>query len=68
MTVPLLAVSIPLLDVSLTILRRFLRNQPIFSRTAGISTTVCWIAAWLRRGRCWYFIWFARRRRPSHCS
>jgi UDP-GlcNAc:undecaprenyl-phosphate GlcNAc-1-phosphate transferase len=30
-TVPLLALAIPLLDVSLAILRRFLRNQPIFS-------------------------------------
>jgi UDP-GlcNAc:undecaprenyl-phosphate GlcNAc-1-phosphate transferase len=28
--VPLLALSIPLLDVSLSVLRRFLRNQPIF--------------------------------------
>jgi UDP-GlcNAc:undecaprenyl-phosphate/decaprenyl-phosphate GlcNAc-1-phosphate transferase len=35
MAVPLLAVSIPLLDVSLTILRRFLRNQPIFSADRG---------------------------------
>jgi UDP-GlcNAc:undecaprenyl-phosphate GlcNAc-1-phosphate transferase len=35
MIVPLLAVSIPLLDVSLTILRRFLRNQPIFSADRG---------------------------------
>jgi UDP-GlcNAc:undecaprenyl-phosphate/decaprenyl-phosphate GlcNAc-1-phosphate transferase len=35
MTVPLLAVAIPLLDVSLTILRRFLRNQPIFSADRG---------------------------------
>jgi len=30
MLVPLLALSIPLLDVSLAVLRRFLRNQPIF--------------------------------------
>jgi len=29
--VPLLALSIPLLDVSLSVLRRFLRNQPIFT-------------------------------------
>ena len=29
--VPLLALSIPLLDVSLSVIRRFLRNQPIFS-------------------------------------
>jgi UDP-GlcNAc:undecaprenyl-phosphate GlcNAc-1-phosphate transferase len=29
--VPLLALSIPLLDVSLSVVRRFLRNQPIFS-------------------------------------
>ena len=35
MMVPLLAVSIPLLDVSLTFLRRFLRNQPIFSADRG---------------------------------
>ncbi|HEY2842781.1 MAG TPA: MraY family glycosyltransferase [Bryobacteraceae bacterium] len=35
MLVPLVAVSIPLLDVSLTILRRFLRNQPIFSADRG---------------------------------
>ncbi|HYV61496.1 MAG TPA: MraY family glycosyltransferase, partial [Bryobacteraceae bacterium] len=32
---PMLAISIPLLDVSLTILRRFLRNQPIFSADRG---------------------------------
>jgi len=31
MLVPLLALSIPLLDVSLSVLRRFLRKQPIFS-------------------------------------
>jgi len=31
MLVPLLALSIPLLDVSLSVIRRFLRNQPIFS-------------------------------------
>jgi len=31
MLVPLLALSIPLLDVSLSVLRRFLRNQSIFS-------------------------------------
>ena len=31
MLVPLLALSIPLLDVSLSVLRRFLRRQPIFS-------------------------------------
>ncbi|MGO9231085.1 MAG: MraY family glycosyltransferase [Bryobacteraceae bacterium] len=31
MLVPLLALSIPLLDVSLAVLRRFLRNQPIFA-------------------------------------
>jgi len=35
MTVPLLALAIPLLDVSLTVLRRFLRNQPIFSADRG---------------------------------
>ena len=29
--VPLLALSIPLLDVSLSVLRRFLRNRPIFA-------------------------------------
>jgi UDP-GlcNAc:undecaprenyl-phosphate GlcNAc-1-phosphate transferase len=34
-TVPVLALSIPLLDVSLAILRRFLRNQPIFSADRG---------------------------------
>lgn len=35
MTVPLLAVSIPLLDVVLSILRRFLRNRPIFQADRG---------------------------------
>jgi len=35
MFVPLLALSIPLLDVSLSVLRRFLRNQPIFSADRG---------------------------------
>jgi UDP-GlcNAc:undecaprenyl-phosphate GlcNAc-1-phosphate transferase len=35
MLVPLLALSIPLLDVSLAVLRRFLRNQPIFSADRG---------------------------------
>jgi UDP-GlcNAc:undecaprenyl-phosphate GlcNAc-1-phosphate transferase len=30
MLVPLLALSVPLLDVSLAVMRRFLRNQPIF--------------------------------------
>jgi UDP-GlcNAc:undecaprenyl-phosphate GlcNAc-1-phosphate transferase len=35
MTVPLLALSIPLIDVSLAILRRFLRNQPIFGADRG---------------------------------
>jgi UDP-GlcNAc:undecaprenyl-phosphate GlcNAc-1-phosphate transferase len=35
MLVPLLALSIPLLDVSLSVLRRFLRNQPIFSADRG---------------------------------
>lgn len=33
--VPILALSIPLLDVSLSVLRRFLRNQPIFSADRG---------------------------------
>lgn len=33
--VPLLALSIPLLDVSVSVLRRFLRNQPIFSPDKG---------------------------------
>jgi len=31
MTAPLMALAIPLLDTSLTVARRFLRNQPIFS-------------------------------------
>ena len=31
MLVPLLALSIPLMDISLSVLRRFLRHQPIFS-------------------------------------
>ena len=35
LTVPLLAVSIPLIDVVLSILRRFLRNQPIFQADRG---------------------------------
>jgi UDP-GlcNAc:undecaprenyl-phosphate GlcNAc-1-phosphate transferase len=35
MIVPLLALSIPLLDVSLSVLRRFLRNRPIFSADKG---------------------------------
>lgn len=35
MLVPLLALSIPLLDVSLSVIRRFLRNQPIFSADRG---------------------------------
>jgi UDP-GlcNAc:undecaprenyl-phosphate/decaprenyl-phosphate GlcNAc-1-phosphate transferase len=35
MLVPLLALSIPLLDVSLSVVRRFLRNQPIFSADRG---------------------------------
>jgi UDP-GlcNAc:undecaprenyl-phosphate GlcNAc-1-phosphate transferase len=35
MLTPLLALSIPLLDVSLSVLRRFLRNQPIFSADRG---------------------------------
>jgi len=35
MLVPLLALSIPLMDVSLSVLRRFLRNQPIFSADKG---------------------------------
>ena len=35
MMVPLLALSIPLLDVSLSVIRRFLRNQPIFSADRG---------------------------------
>jgi UDP-GlcNAc:undecaprenyl-phosphate GlcNAc-1-phosphate transferase len=35
MLVPLLALSIPLMDVSLSVLRRFLRSQPIFSADRG---------------------------------
>src|SRR5580658_3420993 len=35
LTVPLLAVSIPLIDVVLSILRRFLRNRPIFQADRG---------------------------------
>jgi len=35
MLVPMLALSIPLLDVSLAVLRRFLRNQPIFAADRG---------------------------------
>jgi UDP-GlcNAc:undecaprenyl-phosphate GlcNAc-1-phosphate transferase len=35
MIVPLLAVSIPLLDVMLSIVRRFLRNRPIFQGDRG---------------------------------
>jgi UDP-GlcNAc:undecaprenyl-phosphate GlcNAc-1-phosphate transferase len=34
-TVPFLALSIPLLEVSLSIVRRFLRHQPIFSADRG---------------------------------
>lgn len=34
-TVPLLAMCIPLLDVSLSIVRRMLKNQPIFSADRG---------------------------------
>ena len=33
--VPIFALSIPLLDVSLSVLRRFLRNRPIFSADKG---------------------------------
>ena len=33
--VPLLALSIPLLDVSLSVLRRFLRHQPLFEADKG---------------------------------
>jgi UDP-GlcNAc:undecaprenyl-phosphate GlcNAc-1-phosphate transferase len=33
--VPILALSIPLFDVSLSVLRRFLRNRPIFSADRG---------------------------------
>jgi UDP-GlcNAc:undecaprenyl-phosphate/decaprenyl-phosphate GlcNAc-1-phosphate transferase len=35
MTAPLMALSIPLLDVGLAIVRRFLRHQPIFSADRG---------------------------------
>ncbi len=35
LTAPLLAVSIPVLDVSLAIVRRFLRNKPIFGADRG---------------------------------
>jgi UDP-GlcNAc:undecaprenyl-phosphate/decaprenyl-phosphate GlcNAc-1-phosphate transferase len=35
MLVPMLAMSIPLLDVSLSIMRRFLRNKPIFTADRG---------------------------------
>jgi UDP-GlcNAc:undecaprenyl-phosphate GlcNAc-1-phosphate transferase len=35
MIVPLLALSIPLLDVSLSVFRRMLRNRPIFSADRG---------------------------------
>jgi UDP-GlcNAc:undecaprenyl-phosphate GlcNAc-1-phosphate transferase len=35
LTAPLLAVSIPLLDVVLSVLRRFLRNKPIFEPDRG---------------------------------
>jgi UDP-GlcNAc:undecaprenyl-phosphate GlcNAc-1-phosphate transferase len=35
MTAPLMALSIPLLDVGLAILRRFLRHQPIFAADRG---------------------------------
>ena len=35
LTAPLLALSIPLMDVLLSILRRFLRNQPIFAPDRG---------------------------------
>jgi len=35
MTAPLMALSIPLLDVALAIIRRFLRRQPIFSADRG---------------------------------
>jgi len=34
-TIPVLALSIPLLDIILAIVRRFLRNQPIFSADRG---------------------------------
>ena len=35
MTAPLMAMSIPLLDVGLSIVRRFLRHQPIFGADRG---------------------------------
>ncbi len=35
MTAPLMALSLPLLDVGLAIIRRFLRRQPIFSADRG---------------------------------
>jgi UDP-GlcNAc:undecaprenyl-phosphate GlcNAc-1-phosphate transferase len=35
MTAPLMALSLPLLDVGLAIVRRFLRHQPIFSADRG---------------------------------
>jgi UDP-GlcNAc:undecaprenyl-phosphate GlcNAc-1-phosphate transferase len=35
MTAPLIALSIPLLDVALAVLRRFLRRQPIFTADRG---------------------------------
>ncbi len=35
MTAPILALAIPLLDTSLAIVRRFLRNQPIFGADRG---------------------------------
>ena len=35
MTAPLMALSIPLLDVALAIIRRFLRRQPIFAADRG---------------------------------
>ena len=35
MTAPLMAMSIPLLDVGLSIIRRFLRHQPIFGADRG---------------------------------
>ena len=35
MTAPLMALSIPLLDVALAIVRRFLRHQPIFTADRG---------------------------------
>lgn len=35
MTAPLMALAIPLLDTGLSILRRFLRNQPIFAADRG---------------------------------